>query len=85
MSDTIDSGGPAFPGQPWPDRVGVYEKAPGMTLRDWFAGQALAGIAANSNGIFIGGEIRHDTPAYARVAYEIADAMLAERKNGGAA
>jgi len=36
---TINDGGPAFP---IPD-----EGWPGMTLRDWFAGQALAGMLAN--------------------------------------
>ena len=54
-----------------------------FSLRDYFAGQALAGIAANPNGIFINGEIRHDAASYARVAHEVADAMLAERKKGG--
>ena len=43
---------------------------PGMSLRDWFAGQALAGIAAHGE----------DGPEYsAKSAYEHADAMLKER------
>lgn len=77
MSAPIDEGGPAFPGQPWPDKAGVYEKAPGMSLRDWFAGQALAGICAHpdtGNAPPCEGE--------ARVAYAFADAMLAARKRG---
>lgn len=47
----------------------------GMTLRDWFAGQALAGSwPAPINNNFT-------TPAAAaRAAYKIADAMLAERE-----
>lgn len=68
----INDGGPAFPGQPWPNKTGVYEKAPGMTLRDWFAGQVLCGV--------MGGD--HRLPrvkVMAKCAYEYADAMLAER------
>ena len=33
---TINDGGPAFPRH-------AYDGHDGMTLRDWFAGQALAG------------------------------------------
>lgn len=42
---------------------------PGMTLRDWFAGQALA------NPEMLSFKREHA----ARMSYEIADAMLAER------
>lgn len=42
----------------------------GMTLRDYFAGQALAGICAF-------GPYRTSAP---QEAYKIADAMLAERE-----
>lgn len=68
----INDGGPAFPGQPWPNKTGVYEKAPGMSLRDWFAGQALGGSLGGSHSF---------PPALvvAQFAYEYADAMLAER------
>ena len=47
---------------------------PGMSLRDWFAGQALACVAHE----YIGGT----TPktALAEDCYEMADAMLAARK-----
>lgn len=48
----------------------------GMTLRDWFAGQALVGGMAGVAG---------DPAEFAEEAYAIADAMLAEREKGGAA
>ncbi len=47
--------------------------ASGMTLRDWFAGQWLAGRAAKkTTAIWAAGEM-------ADAAYKHADAMLAER------
>lgn len=54
---------------------GLSMRDPGMTLRDWFAGQALAGMLASEAGI----------PPYsnswaAERAYQMADAMLAARK-----
>ena len=57
---------PAFPmGNP---EQGGYD---GMDLRDYFAGQALAGIATNPAGA--------PPSEYASIAYTIADAMLAHR------
>jgi hypothetical protein len=41
---------------------------PGMSLRDWFAGQALSGLMAH---------VRYSPRDAARQAYDIADAMLA--------
>ena len=46
----------------------------GMTLRDWFAGQALAGRMIN------GFASSADGVVHARVAYKLADAMLQERE-----
>ncbi len=49
-----------------------------MSLRDWFAGQALCGIMASGKGtsnVEVWG---------APHAYALADAMLAERARGGA-
>lgn len=49
MKTPIEDGGPAFPAtQNGPDGCTQY----GMTLRDWFAGQALAGYMANSETAF---------------------------------
>ncbi len=42
-----------------------------MTLRDYFAGQALAGLAVMAEGMGFS--------TLANVSYKIADAMLAER------
>lgn len=47
---------------------------PGMTLRDWLAGKAMAGMLAGEPG----GHLRPDKCAYA--AYEYADAMLDVRR-----
>lgn len=80
MSDTktIDDGGPAF------SRSGFYHNGStaeydchstdGMSRRDWFAGQALAGYLANKEGW----EAKADI--IARDCYAIADAFIAKGK-----
>lgn len=45
-----------------------------MTLRDWFAGQALAGLLANKI------TDRENVNSVSEWAYAIADAMLAARE-----
>lgn len=70
----IDDGGPAFPTEP-NTQDGFYAHH-GMSLRDWFAGQALAGLIAQSGGTALAG----DPIAAARWSYQMADAMLAARK-----
>lgn len=82
-----DDGGPAFPGSIAVSAVGgVHEGAQGMALRDWFAGQALAGMLANGfrpdeamkrNGPGARLDWGHDT--YANAAFRMADHMLAAR------
>ncbi len=79
MSQKPD-GGPAFP------RGGSDHDEPedGMSLRDWFAGQVVNGIAAA-----LGREFPADTTPESLVvnlsisSYVIADAMLAERNKEG--
>jgi hypothetical protein len=87
MSDQRrDDGGPAFP---------AYNKAAhhegvwhldglcGMSLRDYFAGQALAGMLASDAHPDVLVEVIMDTPEKiqhrASFAYRIADALLRER------
>lgn len=71
-----NDGGPAFPIPNASDMEGyVYaSEARGMTLRDWFAGQALMGTIAFP----IPGKEKIPNNA-ARECYAYADAMLAER------
>lgn len=69
MSAPIDTGGPAFPvpgDQP-------HVQMNGMSLRDWFAGQALAGLYASWP---------HDCDQHglAHDAYLAADAMMKARQ-----
>jgi hypothetical protein len=75
-------GGPAFPyAFHLPELVGEPAGVNlGMTLRDYFAGQALA-----ARGAMIEPGVRYPC-TIAEECYELADAMLAERgKKGGAA
>lgn len=73
--NTPNDGGPAFPVAPCgtgDPRDGMTTGHDGMTLRDWFAGQALAGILASPD----------KTRSFTRIAeecYKQADAMLEAR------
>jgi hypothetical protein len=78
MNTQPNDGGPAFPCHTNP-LPGKLANAPqGMTLRDYFAGQALQGAAHRLNNPHEHRDI------LASDCYEIADAMLAarERKEG---
>lgn len=75
----IDDGGPAFPyGREWNyDRTEVSRwEENGMSLRDWFAGQALVGILGARNGFLVDVGISN----VGEWAYGAADAMLKARK-----
>lgn len=73
----INDGGPAFPVPMVRYEDNFFDDHnPGMTLRDWFAGQALAGTMANPKLLTTLAESNQDP---ALCAYEIADFMLAER------
>ncbi len=83
MSNKIDDGGPAFPCEgPFNPKFPASRYAyPGMSLRDWFAGQALGGVVAETAGVFENTE--EYAQAVAHGSYAIADAMLAARKGKG--
>jgi hypothetical protein len=70
-----NDGGPAFPGDATPSG----EFAAGMTLRDYFAEQALAGLLANTIYYDRNESVGFVPDAMAQDAYEIADAILRER------
>ena len=67
----IEDGGPAFP------LTADTACFKGMTLRDYFAGQALAGYIAHLGAQ--GHAASRFTEECAMEAYRFADAMLAER------
>jgi hypothetical protein len=69
----FNDGGPAFPR---PANPPYNSSANGMSLRDWFAGQALAGIMANARLVTVLAESKQDP---ASCAYEMAEFMMAER------
>ena len=88
MSEKKNDGGPAFPLVETHPVMGQRIWSQGLTLRDWFAGQALAGMLANpqhwvdeekgGTGIF------SDNPGdeadeAAKSAFWFADAMIAQR------
>jgi hypothetical protein len=92
-----NDGGPAFPVIA---ENGLGHVADGMSLRDWFAGQALAGFLADGSQRLVAEAIEEsadrvfiqDTKALAALAneaiargvYALADAMLAAREEGPA-
>lgn len=59
-----NTGGPAFPS--------VFDHDRGMTLRDYFAAQAVQGLLAS--------EVNAPLKVFAIRAYAIADAMMEVRK-----
>ena len=80
MTMAHDNGGPAYPVAS--DGAQVLEH--GMTLRDYFAGQALAGDMANGcEGIFHDDVDQKNLLSRASLMYRMADAMIAERNKGG--
>lgn len=64
------SGGPAFPVQLYDFRDWGKHPAPGMSLRDWFAGMALTSKYVEALG---------EPWGMAYQAYDVADAMLEHR------
>lgn len=61
---------PAFPGVEYYDEK-PFTSYPGMTLRDWFAGQALVGI--------LSGRMSSHAETCVDQAYHLADLMITKR------
>lgn len=94
MSEPISDGGSAFPVPAYTHTNGDVEwPTPGMMQRDWFAGMALQAYLSNlsfggelqrifdpNKTIANAGDEREQPLNYvARLAYAMADAMIAER------
>lgn len=73
MQTETDNSGPAFPHDEKTHDGSHWFTHPGMTLRDYFAGQALAWLDADQGSY----------ANAAREAYAVADALLTERAKGG--
>ncbi len=100
MNTPINEGGPAFPVADSHHPNGQVQYGHnGMTLRDYFAGQALVGLCgrdlqgAGESNRNLNNHINHahvrdarnSVSFNARLAYETADAMLAARESKGGA
>ena len=92
---TKDDGGPAFPSDMIVGHsVTASKPYSGMSLRDWFAGQALAGAIEDYDRVTRRGPGKDNCLPYSNAvlgsretiiamqAYNYADAMLAARKGG---
>jgi hypothetical protein len=90
MSTPIKDGGPAFPEistrADEHDGSQIVYSAGGMSLRDYFAGQALAGLLGSGDFNLIRIMDYTSSPddktakAWAVVCYKLSDAMLAARE-----
>jgi hypothetical protein len=72
----MEDGGPAFPTLEAITNTGATRTKRGMSLRDWFAGQALVGLLIDE-GI---GDSGDHIDATCRDAYRYADEMLKARE-----
>ena len=84
--DKVNDGGPAFPIPLAPGELYTETGSGcGMTLRDWFAGQALPRVieqhtlARRTRGVLPDYNDGAHRAAVADIAYRISDAMIAER------
>ena len=78
MNDTPHDGGPAFPHPALADETfrPSYDMG-GMSMRDWYAGQALAGLLASDPASNL--EVPALYSAIADATFKMADAMIAAR------
>jgi hypothetical protein len=70
MSTTKNDGGPAFP----VPNDALFDGQTGTSLRDWFAGQAMAALIVDPD------RADQSREECARLSFLIADAMLEARK-----
>lgn len=78
MNPQPNDGGPAFAAHSEWSSLNQN----GMSLRDWFAGQALASIPLRAwDEVRANGDKTY-VQLWSECAYSIADAMLAERQKG---
>ncbi len=84
MKTQPNDGGPAFPWEDTKDAPGQPPPSSGMTLRDYFAGQALQGYLAGRNNNQSENPSNFQALKASIDCYGYADAMLAarERKEG---
>lgn len=81
----MNTGGKAFPQHGWskdPEVLRRMKDQGGMTLLDWYAGQALAGLLSSPNllSALIDESETDETPKPIAIkSYEMAEAMLAEK------
>ena len=77
-SNTLGGNHPAFPVQAYPGDAANPKVRPntGMSMRDYFAAQAMNGLLANSE------EFGEEVPAkeLAEYAFEVANAMIEQRE-----
>jgi hypothetical protein len=69
-----NNGGPAFPSFDAPVFGGIPAPIGGMSLRDWFAGQALVGLTSNPENSHLSYE------TVARESYTLADTLIEVRE-----
>ncbi len=69
-----DDGGPFYPRGSLSDR-NPPASSPGISMLDWFAGQAMVGIAGD-----FGTRLQSDSKSAANMAYCFAEAMVAEKR-----
>lgn len=74
-TESHDDGGPAFPFAKEMETIQGLQFSTGMSLRDWFAGQALTGLLAGQFSES-GRWNLNDLP---KESFKIADAMIVAR------
>lgn len=79
----MNDGGPAFPGKEWDRDSEAYVPVGGMSLRDYYKGQALASVDREQWVSFCQDGSQSKRSPFAECAAwcgQMADAMLAERE-----